>query len=90
MAPSLEEAERIVREVFAAEFPKARYADWNAEIDDEIARNIVGVVGCASIINVATFIERLWWRSVLQNLGAISQSVLAQRIPCEWSKTSFS
>jgi len=62
-----------VREIFAAEFPKAGYADWNTEIDDDLACDIVAAVGCASSISVATFIERLWWRSVLQDFGATSQ-----------------
>jgi hypothetical protein len=60
---SLDEAERTIREIFVAEYPKSRYSDWNTELDDRIAFDIVRTVGRASRINVVTFIEQLWWRS---------------------------
>jgi hypothetical protein len=63
MVPSLDEAERAVRDIFAAEYPKSRYSDWNTELDDRIAFDIVTTVGRASRINVVRFIEQLWWRS---------------------------
>jgi hypothetical protein len=63
MVPSLDEAERTVRDIFAAAYPKSRYSEWNTELEDRIAFDIVRTVGHASRINVATFIEQLWWRS---------------------------
>jgi hypothetical protein len=63
MVPSLDEAERTVRDIFAAEYPKSRYSDWNTDLDDRIAFDIVRTVGHAERINVVTFIEQLWWRS---------------------------
>jgi hypothetical protein len=63
MVPSLDEAERTVRDIFVAEYPKSRYSDWNTEVDDEIAFDIVRNIGYASRIDVVTFIEQLWWRS---------------------------
>lgn len=63
MVPNLGEAERAVRNIFAANYPRSRYSDWNTELDDNIAFDIVRTVGQASPINVARFIEQLWWRS---------------------------
>ena len=63
MVPNLGEAERAVRNIFTAHHPNSRYSDWNTELEDNIAFDIVRTVGQASPINVATFIEQLWWRS---------------------------
>jgi hypothetical protein len=87
MAPSLDEAERTVRDIFSADYPKSRYSDWNTELDDRIAFEIVRTVGHASRINVVTFIEQLWWRSdsakfrrdIETNYGAPIAEPTAQR-----------
>jgi hypothetical protein len=63
MMRSLEEAERAVVGIFSTEFRSSGYWDWNSEVNDDIASNIVTSVGQASSINVVRFIEQLWWRS---------------------------
>ncbi|MGB6872730.1 MAG: hypothetical protein WBE46_01070 [Dehalococcoidia bacterium] len=60
MIASLEEAEHAVREIFHQEFPTQDFDNWNQNIDDATAENIISTVGKASRINVKRFIEDLW------------------------------
>jgi hypothetical protein len=60
MIGSLDEAEHTVREIFRQEFPTQDFDNWNQNIDDAAAKNIIGTVGKASKINVRKFIEDLW------------------------------
>ncbi|MBZ5497934.1 MAG: hypothetical protein LAP85_16140 [Acidobacteriia bacterium] len=53
----LEDAEATVEKIFRTEFPESDFVDWNREIDDRAAQNIIKSVGCASRINVRRFIE---------------------------------
>ncbi len=56
----LEDAERSVAQVFADEFPKAKYLEWNTNINDKTAKDMIEAIGRASRINVEKFIEDLW------------------------------
>ena len=60
MTMQLEEVEGTVQQVFIEEFPKADLAQWNQEMDDEAADNIISTVDCASRINIRLFIEDIW------------------------------
>ncbi|HEX8322080.1 MAG TPA: hypothetical protein VF632_27085 [Longimicrobium sp.] len=59
MINRLEDAERTVEQVFRDEFPRESFAEWNRELDDQVARQIINSVGRASRINVRMFIEDL-------------------------------
>lgn len=59
MINRLEDAENAVRQVFLDEFPESNFAQWNREIDDQVAEQIIKNVGRASQINVRKFIEDL-------------------------------
>jgi hypothetical protein len=56
----LEDAENIVQNVFLTEFPQRQFNEWNREMDDRTAEEIVRNVGRASRINVRKFIEDLF------------------------------
>ena len=60
MIERIEEAESAVQQIFIEEFPKADFTQWNQEIDDNTAKNIIRTVDRASRINVKLFIEDLW------------------------------
>ena len=60
MIVSLEEAEHAVRVIFNQEFLDNDFNDWNKNMDDAAAANIIRSVGKASRINVKKFIEDLW------------------------------
>ncbi len=53
-------AELAVRNIFLECFPKADFDDWNRDIDDDVAANIIRNVGRASRIDVELFIRDLW------------------------------
>lgn len=60
MINRLTDAEESVRQVFLFEFPKCNYLQWNCEIYDSVAEQIIKNVGLASKINVRKFIDDLW------------------------------
>lgn len=60
MVARLEDAEQSVKQIFLDEFPGLNFTDWNREINDATAENIIKNVGRASRINVKKFIEELW------------------------------
>jgi hypothetical protein len=60
MIKSLDDAERRVRLVFEDEFPNQDFDEWNRNMDDCAAADIIKAVGKASRINVKKFIEDLW------------------------------
>jgi hypothetical protein len=57
---SLEEAETAVKVIYIEEFPSRDFNDWNRDINEDVAANIIRTVGQASRINVKKFIEDLW------------------------------
>ncbi len=59
MIGDFEDAEHIVRRIFTEEFLDLSFDDWERDIDDSIAQNIIRNVGTASRINVVQFIEDL-------------------------------
>ncbi len=59
MIPDIQDAKAAVRMVFDSEFPDADFDDWNADIPESTADNIIRDVGWASRINVAKFISDL-------------------------------
>ena len=56
----LERAEHAVRVIFDDEFPDKDFNEWNQNIDETTAANIIRAVGKASRINVKKFIKDLW------------------------------
>ena len=60
MIKSIEDAETAVRNIFIDEFPGKIFNEWNTDIFDKIAQDIIKNVGRASRINVKKFIEDLW------------------------------
>ncbi len=60
MIGRLEDAENSVKQIFLDEFPKSSFAEWNHDITNKTAENIIRSVGRASRINVRKFIEDLW------------------------------
>jgi hypothetical protein len=60
MVKSLEEAEEAVRIIFDEAFPNKDFSDWNKDLDDTAAEDIIKNVGRASRINVRKLIENLW------------------------------
>jgi hypothetical protein len=59
MIDKVENAEIAVQNIFQEEFPKSNFREWNIDINDQAARNIINSVGGASRINVRNFIEDL-------------------------------
>jgi hypothetical protein len=59
MIAKYDDAESAVRRIFQQEFPRATFLEWDSEIDDHVAENIIRSVGRASTINVKKFIEDL-------------------------------
>ena len=59
MIQTIEQADASVRDIFTNEFPHLNFNQWNEEISDEFAQNIIKNVGKASRINVKKFIEDL-------------------------------
>ncbi len=59
MIRDIEDANAAVRMIFDSEFPDADFDDWNADIPELTADNIIRDVGRASPINVAKFISDL-------------------------------
>ena len=60
MINGMDDAENRVYQVFIDEFPVANFDEWNQEIDETVARQIIKNVGQASRINVKLFIKELW------------------------------
>ena len=60
MIGRLEDPEHSVQKVFLNEFPNSSFSEWNQDIDDKTAEDIIRNVGRASRINVKKFIEDLW------------------------------
>lgn len=56
---TVQEAEHRVQAVFNDEFPKENYDEWNSNIHDSSAQNLIKNVGKASQINVKQFIDDL-------------------------------
>lgn len=59
MIKTIEQAEASVRNIFTDNFPHLNFNQWNKEVSDEFAKNIIKKVGKASRINVRKFIEDL-------------------------------
>ena len=59
MVTRLEDGEEAVRNVFNAEFPDERFEDWNREVNQSAADDVINTVGRACRINVAKFIDDL-------------------------------
>jgi hypothetical protein len=59
MKDQMEEAKQAVHQIFLEEFPKASFSNWDQDIDDKVAENIICAVGRASRINVRKFIQDL-------------------------------
>jgi hypothetical protein len=60
MIGRLEDAEHSVQQIFLNEFPNSNFSEWNQDINDKAAENIIRNVGRPSRINVKKFIEDLW------------------------------
>ena len=63
MIARLEYAEQCVQQTFLSEFPNSSFSEWNHDINERTAEDIIGRVGPASRINVKKFIEDLWYVS---------------------------
>lgn len=63
MIARIEFAEQCVRQTFSSEFPDANFAEWNRDINEITAEDIIRRVGPTSRINVKKFIEDLWYVS---------------------------
>jgi hypothetical protein len=59
MISRLDDAEAAVAFHFREDFPDCDFAEWNREIDDRVAEDIIGNVGRAMTINVVSFIKEL-------------------------------
>jgi len=57
MVTHLEDGEQAVRNVFSNEFANERFEDWNREVNQSAADHVINMVGRASQINVAKFID---------------------------------
>ena len=55
----LEDAEHLVEEVFAREFPTEDFHQWNREIYDSTAKHLIQNVGKPMRIDVKQFIDDL-------------------------------
>jgi len=61
MVTPLRDAEARVRQVFEDCFPEHVFSDWDREVNDQVAQNIISNVGVESTIHVDRLIlERLW------------------------------
>ena len=60
MADAPKDCEFAVKQVFHDEFPSHNYGYWNTNIGDELARNLIQVVGRATTIHIDKFIADLW------------------------------
>ena len=60
MVNAVEEAKLRIYNIFQDEFPEHDFNQWNRDINDKVAKNIINSVGKATTINVRLFIERLW------------------------------
>lgn len=58
-ADSVEEAEKIVRRLFASEFSVLDYNDWNRDISEERANAVTCISKDASTLNVRQLIRDL-------------------------------
>jgi hypothetical protein len=63
MIARLEYAEQCVRQTFLSEFPNSSFSEWNHDINEGMAEDIIRRVGPTSRINVKKFIEDLWYVS---------------------------
>jgi hypothetical protein len=63
MIARLEYAEQCVQQTFLSEFPNSNFSEWNHDINEETAEDIIRRVSRASRINVKKFIEDLWYVS---------------------------
>lgn len=63
MIARLEYAEQCVQQTFLSEFPNSNFSEWNHDINEGTAEDIIRRVGPASRINVKKFIEDLWYVS---------------------------
>ncbi len=63
MIARLEFAEYCVQQTFLSEFPNSNFSEWNHDINEKTAEDIIGRVGPTSRINVKKFIEELWYVS---------------------------
>ncbi|WP_166820024.1 hypothetical protein [Thalassoroseus pseudoceratinae] len=59
MVTRLEDGEWRVQQVFEDEFPNEDFRQWDREVSDATADQIVKTVGRAGRINVASFIDDL-------------------------------
>ena len=59
MVSSIEDGESIVMQVFLDEFPRRDFDEWNTELENEDARQIIKNVGRATQIRVDLFIKDL-------------------------------
>ncbi len=57
MVSSIEDGESIVMQVFLDEFPRRDFDEWNTELENEDARQIIKNVGRATQIRVDLFIK---------------------------------
>ena len=60
MIETIKMAEAAVYNIFQDEFPNHSFTEWNTNIPDKTAKNIIDGVGIASRINVMQFIKDLW------------------------------
>lgn len=63
MIARLEFAEFCVQQTFLSEFPDSNFSEWNHDINERTAEDIIRKVGPTSRINVKKFIEDLWYVS---------------------------
>jgi len=56
---SLEEVEHRVMQCFQEFRPESNFRDWNTDIDDTVANDIIKAAGSSSRINVERFISDL-------------------------------
>lgn len=59
LSSSVEECELAVRRVFDENFSNESYAQWNIDLHDSTAENIIRAVGRASHIRIDQFIDDL-------------------------------
>lgn len=60
MVAAITDGEETVRDVFMIKFPNDDYSEWDTEIEDSVADDMIEAVGKASKIDVQKFIEDLW------------------------------
>jgi len=59
-ANNIKSGEVNIQNIFHDEFPNHNFHDWNTNIPDKTAENIIKNVGRASKIDVKSFIDKLW------------------------------